>query len=740
MSIRPHHRKPCTRNLIAAAIAVALSSACVAASAQEAKDTPPHQPTELDAITVTAQKRVERLQDVAMSVSVVDARQMADQGAVQLTDYFAQVPGLSLNARGSGRTQLVMRGIATATEQSPTVGVVIDDVPFGSSTTDIQAPDLDPSELTAIEALRGPQGTLYGASSLGGLLKYVTVQPDPQAGFSGRVQADVSSTAHGGIGHGVRAAINVPAGESFALRVSAFDRTDAGYIYDQQQDKEEVNEGRVKGARVAARWLPAENITIDLGALAQDAESQGTPAVGVYLNGDPVYGKYTRRRLGMTDIYDGKVRLYNLKVNADLGSMAFDSITAFGEYEHDGPQDVSNIFGGLLGMIYGISPRPGVIIDNRRGTEKWSQEFRFSSQGARTLDWQLGGYWTREQTEGYQALRAVDAVTGVDLGFPPAYTATAPSNFNERAVYGDIDYHFSPRFDLQLGGRYSVIGQSSFTDYDGPMNGGASTEVDPDASEKKFTFLISPRFKLGENSMFYGRVASGYRAGGHNNPMPGTTYQESYDSDNLVSYEAGYKASSADGRVTVEVAAYYIDWTDIQLSILDAASEQTYYTNGGKASSTGLEWTAQWRVTDKLRLGLNGAYSDAKLEQDLPAGTVGKAGDRLPYSPRFSGSLTADYSVPVGSLYAFVGGSLTHVGSRLSGFSSSAAVARFDMPAYTTADLRAGIEGDQWNVTAYLRNATDAYSFLTAISRSGGEYGVTVIRPRTVGVSVSWNF
>ena len=740
MTVRAHHRTACTPSLIATAVGLALTSTAMLASAQSA---PAESPTELDTIIVTAQKRSERIQDVPMSISVVNAEKLADRGQVQLTDYFAQVPGLSMNARGSGRTQLIMRGIATATEQNPTVGVVIDDVPFGSSTTDIQTPDLDPSDLQHIEALRGPQGTLYGASSMGGLLKYVTVDPDTY-GFSGRAQLDVSSVAHGGEGYGARAAVNIPVIEdTFALRVSAFDRRDAGFVRDLQQDRDEVNEGRVRGARVAGLWNASEAVTVRFAALAQDSESDGTASVDVDFDHTPAYGKYARQRLGHTDIYEGKVRLYNVKVDADLGAATFDSITAYSEYEHDGPQDVTTTFGGLLGRILGVA-NPGVVIDNASTTEKWSQEFRLSSQGERTLDWQVGYFYTKEDTEGYQALRAVNRASGVDLGLAPAYTAVSPSTFEEHAVYGDVNYHFTQKFDIQVGGRYSDVKQTSRTIYDGPMNGGYSVETDPAAGEKVGTFLFSPRYKLDDNAIVYGRIASGYRAGGQNGAMPGTNLPETYESDTLVSYETGYKGSFADNRVSLDVSLFYIDWTDIQLSVVDQATTQTYYTNGGKATSKGVETSLQWRPADGLSVAWNASYTRAELEQDLPNGNYGRKGDRLPFSPEFSSSLNVTQDFPLGSLYAFVGAGVTYVGDRVGTFSSSSAVRRFTMPSYTTVDLRAGVEGEQWAVTMYLKNAGDEYGFLSGTARNAttGQslYGASVIQPRTVGASFTWNF
>ncbi|MCD7099242.1 TonB-dependent receptor [Stenotrophomonas sp. MMGLT7] len=698
--------------------------------------------TQLDAVTVTAQKRIERIQDVPMAISVLNAQHLAAQGQVQLTDYFAQVPGLSMNARGSGRNQLLIRGIAAGTEQNPTVGVIVDDVPFGSSTTDIQVPDIDPADMERIEVLKGPQGTLYGASSMGGLLKYVTLDPETDA-FSGRAQLDASTTAHGGEGYGGRAAFNLPLVEDvLALRVSAYDRQDPGYIRDLQQGRDEINEARVKGARVSALWNAGERTTVRLAAMAQNAEADGTANADVDFDHVPAYGGYARMRMAGTDGYENKVRLYNLKVNADLDWADFDSISSYGEYDYTSLQDVSATFSRFTGIFLGV-PNAGVTIDNDSRTEKYTQEFRLSSKGDAPLGWQVGAYYAKEDTTGYQALRGVDPDDGANLGYAPFYQATALSRYEEKALYGDIDYQFSDRFDIQVGGRYSDVGLQARTVYDGPMAGGPSVDSDPSGGEKVFTYLFSPRFKLDADSILYARVASGYRAGGLNGTLLGD-FPQTYDSDTLVSYELGYKGIYLDNLLAWDLSAFYIDWSDMQIGVVDQATSISYTDNAGKASSSGIESSLTYRPLDGLELTWNAAYTDAKLEQDLPNGTFGRKGDRLPYSARFTSNLNATLNFPLGSLYGFVGGGVNYVGSRLAGFNSSAATARFVMPSYTTLDLRAGVEAERWALSFYVKNLTDEYAFLSATARNAttGQslYGVGILQPRTFGTSFSWNF
>lgn len=705
---------------------------------------------QLDEVVVTAQKRSEPLHEVPLSISVIDASKMADQGQVQLADYFAKVPGLTLNARGAGRTQLILRGISTGTGGNPTVGVTIDDTPFGASSSrgggDFMVPDLDPADLQHIEVLRGPQGTLYGASSMGGLIKYVTVAPDTDS-FSGHVQADVSSTEHGGTGYGVRASANLPViDDKFALRVSAFKREDAGYIDDPLQGKRDVNDGEVKGGRVAGLWNISDKVTLRFSALSQDSSSGATPNEDVTFDYTPLDGEYTHQRLPGTDGFEGKLRFYDATLNADLGWATFDSITAYNESRHDGPQDVTGTFGALTAIFVGV-PNQGVVIDNALKTDKFSQEFRLASPNDdRALQWLFGAFYTKEKSEGFQRLRVVDPVTGVDSGFAYLYEGTTPSEFKEKALFANFTYKFSDRFDVQLGGRYSENDESYASYIDGPLNGGSSSE-NGSSGEDVFTYSFSPRFKVSESLMTYARVASGYRAGGQNNPLglSTTPIPDSYDSDSLVSYEVGVKGQFFDNRLSADASLFYIDWTDIQLRQVDQSTGESFYANGGAAKSQGFEASIAWMPLDLLTITGNVAYTDAVLTEDTPEGTAGFRGDRLPYSARKTASLSVvkDFAIS-GTLDGFVGGGVTYVGDRLAPFNNTATTPRFLMPSYTAFDVRAGIQATNWTLTLYVKNASDEKGYLSATPRNSttglSAYGVGVMQPRTTGVSLSVDF
>ena len=312
---------------VLANICVPLSGAVLlalqAAPAQAAADE-----TVLEDVIVTAQKREEKLKDVPIAVSAIGGAALLESNQTKAQEFFASVPGVNLQFQNN-RSQLAIRGISTGpVSGNPVVGYVIDDVPFGSSTGQGglfgSAPDLDPSDLARIEVLRGPQGTLYGAASIGGLVKYVTLDPD-LSGPSGAIGAGVSSVLHGDEpGYNVRASANIPLGETMALRASGFTRREAGYIDNVRTGEDDVNSSRVSGGRLSLLWKPSDSFSLKLGAMYQVRDIYGSSNV------DSTTGSFYRQ----TDQFGSgrsrsETQVYSAHVSADLGSVDLTSISAF---------------------------------------------------------------------------------------------------------------------------------------------------------------------------------------------------------------------------------------------------------------------------------------------------------------------------------------------------------------------------------------------------------------------------
>lgn len=735
--------------VIACALLIAVQS--VSAQNVEASDSKkdaaaPPKITTLQGVRVTAQKKSESERDVPISMSVLESNTLLNTGLVRLSDYYAQIPGLSINDRGAGRATLVIRGISAGPELNPTVGLSIDDAPFGSSTTDYSIPDLDPFDLDHIEVLRGPQGTLYGASSMGGLIKFVMASPSTD-GFSGRVQSDVSSVEHGSMGSAMRAAVNVPLTNNLAVRISAFDRHDAGFMDDVAQHRKNVNEGHAKGGRLSAVWNASDRFTLRAAALAQNVWTGSTTRV--FMQGDsytPMYGPYAHARLPGTDTANIRARMYTVQMDGDLSWAKLTSVSSYSQYQLIGPQDATGTFQGLIESIYGASDAGAKVINNNR-TGKLTQELRLSSpDDGRTLDWLAGTFFTREHTFGLQDITAVTPATGADLGFDPLYKGLSPSTFKELAAFGNLTYKFTDQWDVQGGGRFSSVRQQFANAFSGPLNGGDTFDNERNG-DHVWTYSFGPRYHFNSDVMTYLRVATGYRAGGTNTVFlqDEGKFPTHYASDSLTSYEWGLKGDLADHKLTFDAALFYISWKDIQLSAISTITGENYFVNAGGAKSQGGELNVAWHPVHGLTIAGNTAFTDAVLTREAPSGTYGKAGDRLPYSPRWSAYLSADYTYPLtAALNSDLGGGIVYVGDRESSFTSSANVPRFDLRAYTTLELHAGIQSLDWNVSLYVKNLTDTKGYLSAMAQNVAtgvsSYGLAVIQPRTLGVTATYSF
>ncbi|HWU12949.1 MAG TPA: TonB-dependent receptor plug domain-containing protein, partial [Caulobacter sp.] len=449
------------RSMLLAGAAVPVLAAGQA-QAQSAPATAP----ELDEIVVTAQKRVERAIDVPMSLTAVAARDLERQNLVQMRDYFTRIPGLNLNGRNSGVTTLAIRGLTTGYGSNPTVGVTIDDVPYGSASSagygDQLTADLDPSDLDRIEVLKGPQGTLYGASALGGLLKYVTTDPNTHE-FSGRVQAEASTIAHGGEGYAARGAVNIPLiDDQLAVRVSGFYRHDPGYIENVLTGESDTNDGHAEGGRIALLWKPSSFIQVKLNALLQNSRGNDSGTVDTDFALKPQFGPYQHSRIAGADSYTGKVRFYSGTVSGDLGGATLTSLSGYAVNDYAGFTDVTSTF-----QRFAANPAAGISFASRFRTKRFSEEVRLASNGKQTVDWLIGGFFTSERSLGRQTFNEVTPQTSAFQTLLGNYKY--PYRYREFAGFGDLTLHVGERLSLQVGGRYAENRQRYDEQGNGPL-------------------------------------------------------------------------------------------------------------------------------------------------------------------------------------------------------------------------------------------------------------------------------
>ena len=717
-------------------------------------------------IVVTAQKRTQTLIEVPQSISVVSGATLEQQNASSFADYLKLVPGLQLNQSTPGQGRLIVRGVNSGGVAS-TVGIYMDETPFGSSSGLVNgavlAGDFDTFDLDRIEVLRGPQGTIYGASSLSGVLKFITKQPSTAA-FTARGRVGVETTAGGALGYQGNLVVNVPLGEAVALRATGSYRKYGGFIDSigtsgpdlfgvvrtSDRDKN-INDSKSFGGRVSLLFKPSDMVSVRLTALAQNIEADAPSVVA----SDPdtlkrLYGELSQSQF-VPEFSDVKYRVYNAAGTVDLGFADLTTSTSYATQKQDFRSDLTFPLSSLVEFAF-IGVPNEFFQAQSTDSEKFTQEVRLSSESDR-LDWLAGVYYTSETGKIRQDFVAVDPGTLDQItGIPLLGLAQLNSNYEEIAGFADLTIHFSERFDLGLGGRYSHNKQSADQVSDGILAGGPNVFPTRKSDENVFTFSVAPRFEVSDNTSIYARVAKGFRPGGPNVLPPGAPPEVgTYDSDSLISYEAGIKAQTADGRFSIDAALFHINWKNIQL--IATVSDFNINTNGSRAIVDGAELTATARPVRGLALSVNAAYTNARLTEDLPPiqGVIsGFDGDQLPFTPKFSAGVNGDYSWSLSNtVSATVGASLRHVSSQTASYDADFAAAngrqrRID--GYQVIDLRAGLDFGKFAIDAYVRNLANSAGRTSTEGTTvfgpfplnpGGAMNTGVIRPRTIGLSLT---
>ncbi len=766
-------------------LVIAMLASGAAAHAQEADaDEKDNAPQADNLIVVTAQKREQTLAEIPQSITVLGGEKLEQQQATSFVDYAAQIPGLSLEQSNPGQTRVILRGINTG-GASPTAAIYVDETPFGPSTGQsngaVLAGDIDTFDIERVEVLRGPQGTLYGANSLGGLVKFVTVQPK-LGEFEARVRAGFEMTDGGDEGYSGNAVVNIPLGDTLALRASGYYRHSGGFIDTIGINRENANDFSSYGGRASLLFQPSENFSVRLTALAQNIRSDSQanfdvdPVTHDPIATDPATNDPLNGRLVRTEYYpeynDVDYRLYNGTVAWDFGPVSLTSITSYGELEQNEAYDVTYQLPGIADAIYGgeypAAGPLGIVFPAVASQDKFTQELRLDSADSDRFEWLVGAYYTKENGLLFQQYapfplndpQLLDPTLELAPGlvYDDFLVANLDSQYEEYAAFGSVTLYLSDRFDITAGARYSHNEQDTVQSLDGSLlvlSGADPADVPEivtgNSSEDVFTWSVAPRLELSDYTTLYARVAKGYRPGGPNVVPPGAgpNFPTQFNADTLISYEAGVRAETPGREFSIDASVYYLDWSDIQVLVTynTAIGPVNADGNGDSATSKGAEITATLRPTRGLDFVASVAYNDATLDEDLPAGNAGFAGDRLPYAPEWTANLAADYEWTVGDgATAFVGGNVKLVGDQAGNFDPNYLAtfgSRMQLDGYASADLRAGVRFDRFSINAYVRNVTDSRGLTSLGSfllRPGTTLSAAPIRPRTFGVTVGAEF
>jgi iron complex outermembrane receptor protein len=655
--------------------------------------TPQQNAEAIQEIIVTATKRESSLQDVPFSIAAVTEGQIRNSGATDIAELARNIPGLTITDLGPGQSQVSIRGISAGqvVRDQPgvkeQVGVYLDESPISIA---LFTPDLDLFDLQRFEILRGPQGTLFGAGSLSGTLRYITMQPQLGTfGGTGEVTAsDGSGTEFGG---SVKAAVNIPLGDAAAVRVVGFYNELAGFIDATQPNlsvRENVDGGSKSGGRLAVLFKPNEDFSITPRVVYQKLETDGFPRIDFYnILANPFTTTQPAVNLGdrgqftqLTEGIDDDFTLSDLKLEYSFGPVTLTAISSYTDRKVIVTRDATSLTGSVtfgLPLIPPASPAEVRINSPLIDTTKlhaFSQEVRLASTGEGAFQW-VGGAFFQDLGRRYgQGLLTVgyDAITrrpkvGTDSaanGAPPdnPFFSSLHYDFQQFALFGEGTYTFAPQWDLTLGVRYYDFKEDRTLTFGGVF-AVPQANVPGSVDSNGFTPRAILTFRPMDTVSYSAQISRGFRLGGINDPLNapicgpadaalyGSIFSPTWKDEKAWNYELGTKMRLADGRVVFNASVYYSDIQDLQANVDAGNCSSRIVVNVPKSHTLGVEAELFARPNDRWDFGVSGTWVQARIDSTItgtgttPLGGI-RDGNRMPTAPEVQGAVSATYSWP----------------------------------------------------------------------------------------------
>ncbi|MFO0447825.1 MAG: TonB-dependent receptor, partial [Pseudomonadota bacterium] len=606
------------------AIVATLFGAAAPAGAQNASQGPIAQ---LQEVVVTATKREQTIEEIPLAVSTIGEAELAERGITGFADYLPSIAGVQFIDGGNlFQNSITIRGVGdgsgSALTQTP-VAVYLDETPL---TLSQGALNLDYSTIGVqrVTVIKGPHSTLYGAASLGGTVKVETRKPSLTGGLVS-ARAVLSSVDGGDVGYTLAGSVSgAPVEGTLGLAAAGYLSQRPGYIDDPARHAEDIHDQRTTGGRLAMRYAPVANLTIDATLYYQKTELSSLSYWG------PQFGDTTSRPLLFDQPSDDEVTLGSLVVRYGFGASELVSATSYYDREASAKQDYSSSFFNL-----GI---PGAVVTSSivAPAKVFSQEVRLLSTGENRFSWLVGAFYSREDYTEEFSFR--NSVAG------PLFDGVNAYVYETLAAFGELSYELTDRLTLTAGGRFTDYSADTRLNVTGLF--AASPPVDRTDSETDVSPRVAVNYDYGDGSI-YAQAAKGFRVGQVNVPivtLPGEVVPAFFESDSLWNYEIGAKTFWLDRRLQVNAAAYFIDWSDLQSTLL-AGTGFTYIANVGSAEIRGLELETVALLGSGFTWSTALSFNDGELAEDVP--TVARKGTRLPGVPdfTFNTALQKDFSM-----------------------------------------------------------------------------------------------
>jgi iron complex outermembrane recepter protein len=685
-------------------------------------------------IIVSATKRGEtRIQDTPLSITGFDRRALERLGTTELDRVLAQVPGVNFidhGGPGRGNSVASIRGLQPLGISQPVVAQYLDGAPRFIETYRM-------FDMGEVSVLRGPQGTLWGAQSIGGLISLRSTRPD-LGGFGGYVQGGGYATADSArlSGH-VSGAINLPVvTDKLAIRLAAQTINESGYVDAPAAGARDVNSVRDTSWRASLLWQPDSAVKF---TLIYHGDHLRTGASSVFALDLPKYQtrNILSRRPGRQD-FD----LVNAIADIDLGGVTFNYTGAYFNFR--------NVYDDFSGEMLGAS----AINRTRDHQSSWTHELRLGSRGNHRLDWIAGIYLDQLNEDGGQAF--IETLNPISkkppvfgVGFPLASLGGSMAQ-KERALFGELYYHLTSKIELVAGGRlfnWSVNDQRTtiYMGVEQPKNRGK-------VSGTVSFFKAGINYRLNSDSLLYALRSEGFRAGGFN-ALVGPAFgipdkYAKYNPDRAANYEIGFKQAFLDRRLSLNSDIYFLHWAKIQTLVRSSQGNFGYMVNAPDMNAWGgeIELATHDLIAEGLFFSANYAYTKnrfVKGDKLFPgiAGSIEK-GDQLDRTIKHSWALNGEYRVPISTRSAiFLRANYTHKSP--SKDNSLRATGYIYVPAQDIGNVSAGIERGPLVVRAYIDNVANGAP-LMSIKPSKIDptvaADVSTIRPRTFGLETSFRF
>jgi len=670
----------------------ALSSTMLLTSVTIAQDTD-DEDFSLEEIVVTATKRASSIQDVPFSINAQTAQDIQRSGAKSLEDLARNVAGLQIQNLGPGQSQVAIRGVSAGqiVRDQPgvkeQVGVYLDESVISLS---LFTPDIDLYDLNRVETLRGPQGTLFGSGSIGGTIRYITNQASLE-GFEGSFEADLNLINDGSEGGSVKGMVNLPMGDTLAMRAVVYRTEYGGYIDALRNDgtvDEDVNSGSRTGGRVSFTFKPSDNVTFQPRIIYQEIDTDGFNRQEVFNlyanpytdasaeNGRAPVALGERQQFLMLDEgFSDETLIVDGTLSVNFDGVDLTSVTSYTDRDILVSRDASALTGSVS-VDLGYPNEAVLLPSNLRDTtqvESFTQELRLSSNGDGPFQWVFGGFYSDTDrfyrqslpTPGYDAF--TDATLGAgtaaatSMGVGPVdspFYSELPYSIKQAAIFGEATFDIGDQLHITAGGRYYDYSEERLVTQVGLFGNGVVDQLDK-TSANGFTPRVLASYDVSEEVTVNAQVSKGFRLGGVNDPLNTALCNaddleifggfQDYEDETLWNYEAGVKVNT--GKVSFNAAAFYTDISNLQVTLDAGSCSSRISFNVPEAHTMGLEMELKARPVENFEFTFAGSLIEAEFDStvldstDAVLGGVRK-GNRLPSVPELSFGTTATYFFP----------------------------------------------------------------------------------------------